>query len=50
MHLREVVILTYAVPLYAWGRYLFVAANATREYIHVAYVEMYIWVQQSMTN
>ena len=50
MNLREVVTLTCAAPLYAWGRYLFVAANATSEYIHVAEVGVNTWVQQSMTN
>ncbi|KAK2148757.1 hypothetical protein NP493_3151g00003 [Ridgeia piscesae] len=41
MNPREVVNLTCAVPLYAWGRYLFVAANASENIFHLAEVEVY---------
>ena len=41
MTLGKVVNLACAVPLYAWGRYLFVAAKAAHGFFHLAEVEMY---------
>ena len=39
----EVVDVTCTVPLYAWGRYLFVAVSATKGSFHLAGIEVEVY-------